>query len=637
MCGIAGFAGWRLAPDAASASVKAMCDAITHRGPDDWGSFVAEGVALGMRRLSIIDVGGGHQPIGNEDGTIQIVFNGEIYNHHALRATLEARGHTFRTRSDTEAIVHGYEEWGDDVVQQLRGMFAFAIWDAPKRRLFVARDRVGIKPLAYWEHAGGLAFCSEVRSLVALDRFSPVVSEDAVVQFLAFGYVPSPLTIFEGVRKLPPGHRLSWTAPGGVAVERYWQPQRPEVLKVDEQEAIGELRRLLDDAVQSHLESEVPLGAFLSGGLDSSTVVAIMAKHSSRQVRTFSIGFGEIAFNEAPHARAVAEALGTSHTELIVHPDVDALFDGLVGAFDEPFGDSSAIPTYLVAELARRDVTVSLSGDGGDELFGGYTRYLDALSRPAWPAPVRALSSTLGRLLPQGAYGRARLIDVGRGRPGRYTATVALPPHPAEGGFARADLAERLGSFEYLLDGQFAAASAAGRDFATQMMMVDLDSYLPGDILAKVDRMTMAVSLEARVPLLDHPLIEFATALPSKLKIRNGQGKYLFRRAIEPLVPPIVLTRPKSGFAIPLSEWFRGPLSHRLDALRTLDPATARFIDPAALNRVLHEHRVGRRDHSELIWRVLVLDLWLGHLNRGRLRRRTPVGLLADAFLEETR
>ena len=621
MCGIAGFAGWRGGADASAASVKAMCDAIAHRGPDDWGSFVAPDVALGMRRLSIIDVGGGHQPMTNEDGSIHVVFNGEIYNHHEVRAALEARGHRFATRSDTETIVHGYEEFGDDVVHHLRGMFAFAIWDAPRQRLFVARDRLGIKPLSYWEHAGGVAFVSELRSLLALDQFTPEISEEAVARYLGFGYVPEPLSIFAGVRKLAPGHRFSWTAATGVQVSRWWQPQRAEQGAIDEEDAVLELRRLLGEAVGSHLESEVPLGAFLSGGLDSTTVVALMAARMKRKVQTFTIGFDEDAFNEAPDAAANARALGTDHTELIVRPDVDALFDGLVAAFDEPFADWSAIPTYLVAELASRTVTVSLSGDGGDELFGGYTRYRLLAARREWPAPVRALATAAGGALPPGTRGRSKLLDLGRTREGRYVGIVAMHTHPRDGGIAHARVAEQAGPFPLLLHEQFAASAA--RDYTTQMTLVDIESYLPGDILTKVDRTTMAVSLEARVPLLDHPLVEFAVALPSRLKIRDGVGKHIFRRAIAGIVPPEVLSRPKRGFGVPLGAWFRGPLSYRLDSIVRDGSPALRFIDVEALRRVIAEHRSARRDHIAVLWNALVLDLWLQHLASGRLGRRS--------------
>ncbi len=633
MCGIAGFAGWALAADRATDTVRAMCDAITHRGPDDWGSFVAPGVGLGMRRLSIIDVGGGHQPIGNEDGTIQVVFNGEIYNHRSLRAALEARGHRFATRSDTETIVHGYEEYGDEVVQHLRGMFTFAIWDAPRRRLLIARDRLGIKPLSYWPTPDGIAFCSELRSLLALDRFSPMVSDEAVAQYLAFGYVPEPRTIFAGVQKLPPGHRLSWTAAAGPHVERWWSAVRPELTGVSQDEAVAELRRLLVDAVESHLESEVPLGAFLSGGLDSSTVVALMAS-GGRRVQTFSIGFDDDAFNEAPAAAAVARAVGTEHTELVVRPDVDAMIDGLVAAFDEPFADSSAIPTYLVSELARRTVTVALSGDGGDELFGGYTRYFDVLNRPELPGAARALATAVGRALPPGFYGRGRMIDLGRVRRGRYASTVALPLEVADGGVAAEGVAALAGRFESLLDGPF--DRAASRDFATQMTLVDMETYLPGDILTKVDRMTMAVSLEARVPLLDHPLVEFASALPASLKFRHDRGKHLFREAISSIVPPEVLTRPKRGFAVPLAAWFRGPLAHRVSELGTSTGGAERWLERGAVRRIVREHQSGRRDHSPLIWRLQVLDLWLRHLESGRLRGRTWPGLAKGVLATAT-
>ena len=626
MCGIAGFAGWSFPGDVGTATVKAMCDAITHRGPDDWGAHVAPGVGLGMRRLSIIDVGGGHQPIGNEDGSVQVVFNGEIYNHHAVRDALKDRGHQFRTRSDTETIVHGYEEYGDDVVQHLRGMFTFAIWDAPRQRLLVARDRLGIKPLSYWPTPDGVGFCSELRSLLALDRFSPQVDDTAVAQYLAFGYVPEPRTILAGVRKLPPGHRFSWTATTGVRVERWWSPVRAEIRGITEEDAVRELRRLLVDAVDSHLESEVPLGAFLSGGLDSSTVVALMAA-GGRRVQTFSIGFDEDAFNEAPMAASVAAALGTEHTELIVRPDVDAMLDGLVAAFDEPFADSSAIPMYLVSELARRSVTVALSGDGGDELFGGYTRYFDVLRRPELPRPLRAAAGALAHALPLGTFGRGRLLDLARVRRGRYASTVALPLAPSEGGVAAVGVAALAGRFEALLDAPFDLA--ASRDFATQMTIVDLETYLPGDILTKVDRMTMAVSLEARVPLLDHPLVEFAASLPASLKFRNDRGKHLFREAISTIVPAKVLTRPKRGFAVPLAAWFRGPLAHRVDGLRAARGGAARWLDATAVRRIIDEHQAGRRDHSPLLWRLQVLDLWLRHLESGRLRARTWPALAA--------
>jgi asparagine synthase (glutamine-hydrolysing) len=618
MCGIAGYAGWARSADASTTDLRVMCGAIRHRGPDDEGHFVAPGVALGMRRLSIIDVAGGHQPMGNEDGSIQIVFNGEIYTHHELRRELAAAGHRFRTHSDTETIVHGYEEWGDGVCERLRGMFGLAIWDAPRARLLLARDRLGIKPLHWWAGGGGIAFASELRSFLALDGFGAELDAEAVAWYLALGYIPEPHSIFKGVRKLEPGCRLVWTAGEGARTERYWSPARPELAGITETEAVEELRRLLREAVRSHLESEVPLGAFLSGGLDSSAVVAIMAQEMDRKVQTFSIGFEDAGFNEAPHAAAVAKALGTDHTELVVRPDADAMVEQLVTFFDEPFADSSALPTYLVCELARRSVTVALSGDGGDELFGGYTRYADLIERSEVPGPLRGLFTAAGRTLPQGAYGRNRLLDLGRSRRGRYATTVAQALAVADGGVARPEIAARVSGLDGLLAPWF--ADAAGRDIVTQLTLVDMQTYLPGDILTKVDRTSMAVSLEARVPLLDHPLVEFAVALPGSLKRRDGTGKWIFRQAIAGLVPEIVLTKPKQGFAVPLVNWFRNELRHRLAHLQRADSPIYEYVDRGAVARLAREHLAVRRDHSHVLWRLLVLDLWIEALRRGELR-----------------
>jgi asparagine synthase (glutamine-hydrolysing) len=609
MCGIAGYVGWERSPEASDADLRRMCGAIVHRGPDDEGRLALPGVALGMRRLSIIDVAGGHQPMANEDGTVHVVFNGEIYNHHELHERLARRGHRFRTHSDTETLVHLYEDHGAGLAEHLRGMFGFAVYDATRRRLVLARDRLGQKPLYYWERDGGLAFASEVRSLRELPGFRADIDPAAVAEYLRLGYVPDPLCIYRGVRKLPPGHVLVWERGGGPArIERYWTPVRAEVA-INEADAAAELRRLLSDAVRSHLESEVPLGAFLSGGVDSSAVVAEMARQLDRRVRTFSIGFDVDAFNEAPHAARVAAAIGTDHTELIVRPDADALVEQVVLGFDEPFADSSALPTYLVAELARRHVTVALSGDGGDELFGGYTRYAELLGRRELPAWARRVLAPAARALPHGAYGRNRLLDLSRALRQRYATTVASPLARAEGGVGRDGLPGVGAPIDAPIRDLF--ASAAGRDLLTQLTLVDLQSYLPGDILTKVDRMTMAVSLEARVPLLDHPLVEFAVALPSTLKLRDGTGKWIFREAIRDLVPPSVLEKPKQGFAVPLAQWFRGPLRYRLDSLTADDAPVLEFAEHGVVSRLRAEHLSGRRDQSSTLWRVLVLDLWL--------------------------
>lgn len=634
MCGITGFAGQQFGRERSEVILRAMCGAIRHRGPDDEGRYVADDVAIGMRRLSIIDVAGGHQPMGNEDESVNVVFNGEIYNHRLLRDELARHGHSFRTHSDTETIVHGYEEWGTAVFEHLRGMFAIAIWDSRLSRLVLARDRLGIKPLYYQRMGGGIAFGSELRSLLHLPGFSAELDDTAIAWYLALGYIPEPHCVFQGVSKLEPGHFLIWSADQGESPSQpvqFWNPLRPEI-RISELEAIEELRRLLGEAVASHLESEVPLGAFLSGGLDSSTVVALMTRQAGETVRTFSIGFEDAGFNEAPDARLVADALGTDHTELIVRPDADTLIDGLIPLFDEPFADSSALPTYIVAELARQQVTVALSGDGGDELFAGYTRYAETIDGKSVPRAVGPLLGAIGRNLPQGAFGRNRIINLGRGAQGRYATTVAEPLRVDEGGVARSHIAARLRAHENLLDPWWSRGSA--RDPVTQMTLVDMQTYLPGDILTKVDRTSMAVSLEARVPLLDHPLVEFAVSLPGSFKLRDGTGKWIFRRAIETIVPEGVLTRPKRGFAVPLARWFRGPLRHRLDELGRTSSPIYRWAEPDAVARLLAEHSSGRRDHSHQLWRLLALSLWLEHLARGTLHqpnaRLQPVAVAAS-------
>ena len=619
MCGIAGFVGWPLSVDASVETLRAMCGAIRHRGPDDEGRFVAPGVALGMRRLSIIDVANGRQPIANEDGSVQVVLNGEIYNHRELRTALSHLGHRFATRSDTEVIVHLYEDLGNRLVDELRGMFSFALWDARRRRLVVARDRVGIKPLYYWEHDVGVAVVSELRSLLAMPGFIARVDPQAIAGYLAFGYVPETSCILMGVRKLAAGHILTWDRESGVSVRRYWSPVRPAE-PWTEQEATSELRRLLKESVSLHLESDVPLGAFLSGGVDSSTVVALMAREVGQPVRTFSIGFDDPEFNEAPHAARVARQLGTAHTELIVRPDADALIEQIVRAFDEPFADSSALPTFLVSQLARRHVTVALSGDGGDELFGGYERYAEVTELgEVGPAELRRVIGGVVRRLPQVSLGRNFFLDWSRTRQARYTARMTLPLLRSEGGVTRAKIAALLTARDSLLDDSFAAAES--RDFLTQMMLVDVHTYLPGDILTKVDRASMAHSLEARVPLLDHRLVEFAVSLPSSLKLRDGTGKWILRQAVNGLVPRSVLDHPKQGFAVPLRRWFRKELRHRLDGLLSESCAIYEFVDPRDVRHLVLEHTVGRRDHSSALWRLMTLELWLSLLARGELAR----------------
>ena len=617
MCGIAGFVRAGGCQQGDEVLLGAMCDAIRHRGPDDDGRRIMGAAALGMRRLSIIDVAGGQQPIANETGDVTVVYNGEIYNYHELRDRLLKAGHRLTTRSDTETLVHLYEDDGDRLVDSLRGMFGFAIWDARRERLLLGRDRLGIKPLYYWERPDGLSFASELRSFLVDPTFEPGIADDALALYLAFGYVPDPHCIFRGVRKLPPGHVLTWSRDEGIHVRRYWSPLRPEI-SIDAPAAVEELRRLLDEAVRCHLESEVPLGAFLSGGIDSSTVVALMARAMDRRVQTFSIGFEEPEYNEAPHAARVAAELGTDHTELIVRPDADQLVEDVIQGFDEPFADSSALPTLLVSHLARERVTVALSGDGGDELFGGYTRYAEiAGMAPPLPAMVRRLVRGVALMRRPGAKGRAWMLTRSSGNRGRYASTVTSPLSLEEGGIAGDGMARHVGSMEHVLDPWFDRFGS--RDFVTQMMLVDLETYLPGDILTKVDRMSMAVSLEARVPILDHQVVEFAMSLPSRLKLQNGPGKMILRQAIAGLVPDSVLSKPKQGFAVPLPEWFRGPLRYRIDNLTARNAAIDEWTDAGAVRRITSEHLSGRRDHGGLIWRLVVLNGWLEALRLGRL------------------
>lgn len=615
MCGIAGFAGLDIAPSDAQSALTRMCDAIFHRGPNSAGYFLADGVAMGMRRLSIIDVAGGHQPIYNEDKTIAVVFNGEIYNHHHLRSQLAARGHEFRTHSDTEVLVHLYEEYGTEMVERLRGMFAFSIWDSLKRTLFLARDHSGMKPLAYAQVGSGLAYCSELRSLSALGHVELQVNPFAVAQFFAFGYVPDPLTIFENVRKLPPGHWLKWSSDKGIAVGQFWRPPETVSPVRDATDVKRELRQRLESAVASHLESEVPLGAFLSGGLDSSTVVGLMSRTAQGRIKTFSIGFAEDEFDESSAARAVANHFKTEHTELIVNPSAEVLFESLATMFDEPFGDTSAIPTFLVAQLAKQKVTVALSGDGGDELFGGYSRYQQTLAQRSRLPVLGKILASVALLMPHFAPGRNYILNMGRSAWGRYASNVVSPVRLDEGGVASPLLPGGSVAIEDQLRELIPHNAVA--DFAAAMMLVDFRSYLPGDILTKVDRTSMAISLEARVPFLDVDLIEFAMHLPGHLRVTEQGTKRLFRQVIADIVPNFVLNRPKQGFAIPLRDWFRGPLRHRLDALRSSDQNLLQFVEPKAVVRIIGEHLSGRRDHSGMLWRLLVLQLWLENFASG--------------------
>ena len=621
MCGIAGFADGTIgSPNGQAARqenefnlVHRMCDVIRHRGPDDEGIHVEPGVGLGMRRLSIIDLAGGRQPIHNETSTIWVVFNGEIYNYRELRAELEALGHRFYTSSDTESIVHAYEQWGEDAFRRLRGMFGIALWDHPKRTLLLARDRAGQKPLHYVERKGRLYFGSEIKSLLAAGAVEPRLNLEALDHYLAFQYTPRETSIFEGVRKLPPAHFLRWRD-GRAEIKQYWQVSAEEPFTGSEREAIEALHGVLREAVECHMMSDVPLGAFLSGGVDSSAVVGMMAQASSRPVKTFSIGFDDPEFDELEHARTVARHFGTDHHEFVVRPDGLTILDELISHFDEPFADSSAIPTWYVSEIARRHVTVVLSGDGGDELFGGYDRYLPHPRVARFdriPVPgLRTAAALAWPLLPHGARGKNFLRHVSQDAPGRYVDSIALFQADERaalyGDGARAALGARA---EATLARHFDRFRALPHD--SGMMRFDFETYLPEDVLTKVDRMSMAHSIESRVPLLDNKVIDFAATLPASLKIKNGRRKHILKETLRPLLPPGILDRRKQGFGIPLGNWFRGGLTGLFaDVLDAPTTKQRGYFEPAFVARLLREHLAGERDHTARLWQLLVFELW---------------------------
>ncbi|WP_310059998.1 asparagine synthase (glutamine-hydrolyzing) [Lysobacter niastensis] len=613
MCGIAGMVVSAGQQPPSESLGRRMIEVIRHRGPDDDGLHRDERAMLGMRRLSIIDVAGGHQPLYAADGQVCLVFNGEIYNFRDLRLELEREGHTFRTQGDGEVILHCYLRHGADAFARLDGMFAIAIWDRRTDELLLARDRFGEKPLYYTNNPRRLLFGSELKSLLQSTDCPRDVAPDALRAFLTYGYVPSPGSIFAGVSKLPPGHWLR-CRDGRIDIHRYWRPSLEKKTSLSEDEATEELAGLLDSAVSSRLVSDVPFGAFLSGGLDSSTVVALMARHLSQPVKTFTIGFKEEAFSELDDARQVARHLGTEHHELVVEPDAVSLLHELAWHFDEPFADSSAVPTFLVSQLARRHVKMVLTGDGGDELFGGYDRYLRLLTLDQLGLlgrPAAAALRVAGALLPDPLGGRLGRIGerLQLPREERYLSGVAL---------MRADTARALhpdagGARHYHLPclDEADADLGAGRSSLDRAVAIDLQSYLPDDILVKLDRMAMANSLEGRSPFLHPQLAQFALSLPESFRLRHGRGKFLLRRVAERWLPQRPLSKPKQGFAIPLAQWFRGPLREMAHDTFTSRAFRERGLcDPRAACALLVEHTSGRADRREALWQVICLELW---------------------------
>lgn len=601
--------------------VARMCAAIRHRGPDEDGFYFNGPVGLGMRRLSIIDLKSGQQPIHNQDRTAWIVFNGEIYNYRELREKLEKLGHAFYTNSDTEAIVHAYDQYGADCPKHLRGMFAFAIWDERTQELFLARDRVGKKPLLYAQVNGQFIFGSEFSALLLHPDVSREVHPEALHHYLSFMCVPAPLTAYRAIRKLEPGHSLRYSK-GEIRTERYWQPDFSRKLNLSEQEAGERTIELLRDAVKVRLMSEVPLGAFLSGGIDSSAVVALMSEESSTPVKTFSIGFEEQDFSELHHARRVAEHVGADHHEFIVRPDALEVLPLLVEHYGEPYADSSAIPTYYVARETRKHVTVALNGDGGDESFAGYERYAAMQLAEQYrriPAALRevVLRRAIGAI-PSSSTQRGRVKDVKRfiqsaslPKVERYLRWVSVFDAAAKHELYSESFTRQTdeASAARLLDPWFARANGAG--IVDAVLLTDIMTYLPNDLLVKVDIATMANSLEARSPFLDHHVIEFAASLPAKYKLRGLTTKYLLKRVLQKLLPAENLNRRKMGFGVPIGHWLRGKLQPFLRETILADAALKRgLFKQETVKRLVEQHAGGERDYSHQLWTLLMLELW---------------------------
>jgi asparagine synthase (glutamine-hydrolysing) len=586
-----------------------MSAALAHRGPDDEGFYLSPRAGLAMRRLSVLDVEGGRQPLSGEGGDVWVAFNGEIYNFRTLREELERSGHRFTTATDTETIVHLYEELGPRCVARLRGMFAFAVWDARRSTLLLARDRLGIKPLYYASRDGRLVFASELKAILELPGFDRGLDARAVQHLFTTLTTPADRSVVAGVSKLEPGHVLLAT-PEGIRTQRYWDlVHAPDRSRSEEEMAEG-LREVIGDSVRLHLASDVPLGAFLSGGIDSSVVVAAMAHASDAPVQTFSIGFAESDFDERPYARLVAERFGTRHHERVLEPDVAGILDDLAWHLDEPFGDSSAVPSYVVSKLAAEHVTVVLSGDGGDELFAGYDKYaVESRERrlETLPAALRRLLAGLAAWAPEGTPGRGFLRHMGLSGAERYLDAQTLY-RPGE--LRRLFRPETFARFEGEDPWEEARRILAGSngDWLSALQYLDLRSYLPLDILTKVDRTSMAHSLEARVPLLDHVVVEYAARIPPELKLRGGTRKHILKRAMRGLLPEAILRRPKRGFAVPLGRWFRGRLAGTLRDLLLSERARRRgLFDMACV-----ESRISAagNDLDLPLWTLLSFELW---------------------------
>jgi asparagine synthase (glutamine-hydrolysing) len=631
MCGITGIFDVRERRHIERAVLTRMNESQHHRGPDEGGLHLEPGIGLGHRRLSIIDLSSGQQPLYNEDGNVCTVFNGEIYNFQELVPELLALGHTFRTRSDTEVIVHAWESWGVDCVHRLRGMFAFAIWDRNRDQLFLARDRLGVKPLYYTDDRSGyFLFGSELKSVLAHPSAARDIQPLAVEDYFAYGYVPEPRTIFEGIYKLPPGHHLTIRRGGPVpAPVKYWDVPFRRLSPMTEQEAGEELIQRLRDSVRIRLISEVPLGAFLSGGVDSSGVVAMMAGLVNDPVVTCSIAFGDKQFNEAAYAEKVAQQFKTQHHVEQVDADDVALVDRLANVYDEPYADSSAIPTYRVCELARKRVTVALSGDGGDESFGGYRRYRwhmhEERLRSRIPLQLRRpVFGLLGQFYPKADWAprvfraKSTFEALSRDSVEAYFHSVSVLHDGMRSQLFSPRFRTELQGYKAVDVLRRHAACAPSDHPLSLIQYLDFKTYLVGDINTKVDRASMAHALEVREPLMDHLLVEWLSGLPPALKLRKGEGKYVLKKALEPYLPADILYRSKMGFAVPLAKWFRGPL-RRAVSEAVLGPVLGEtgWFNRAYLQRLLQDHQSGRRDYSPSLWTIMMFESFLRNVCGG--------------------
>lgn len=611
MCGIAGIAPLGGRPVEIGELVS-MCEAMAQRGPDEEALYVNGSIGLGLRRLSIIGLEKGRQPVRNEDGMVVVVQNGEIYNYRELRRNLEAQGHVFSTNTDTEVIAHLYEELGVDCVTKLRGMFAFALWDERRQRLFLARDRLGIKPLYYADIGRRFAFASELKALLQLPYLERELNLRSLDHLFTGLTTPPGESIIANVHKLEPGHLLTVEKDRISPPQQYWRIHFQPDYRRSESETVEQLRSLLDDAVRSHMVSDVPVGAFLSGGVDSSTVTALMTRHASVPVHTFSIGFKERRFDESPYAREVAALLGTRHEELIVEPDLERFLEDFAWNMDEPFGDASAIPTFFVSQMAARELKVVLSGDGGDELFAGYDRYrVEARERmrERVPAIVRKSLGAIGAAMPEGMKGRNYLRHIALEGAERYVDAATLFRADARRRLYRPELAQQIAVAGTPLAVRKWPDSGDGH-WLSRLQQLDIEGYLPLDILTKVDRMSMANSLEVRVPLLDYKLVEFAATIPAELLLRNGGGKYILKRVVRDMVPDAVLDRPKQGFSVPLGMWFQGGLAEVVrQLLLSSETRSSELLDTSYIEKLLAMHKRGRGLEMQL-WTLISFELW---------------------------